>query len=154
MDTRIQILDTGRNSVNGAQIYAQVNSGNWIPLSGFTLSGNFGVSSTNHASFQEADASNLSFLPNEAAALQAPRFTLRGIVPADDNATIQNIIKLQRSKGIKQLTGGLGLIDSLPEASTTSPVYIHVIIKTVDFSEVYASDKKNITFTIQLEQVI
>lgn len=152
-DNKIQLLDTGKAEVGGSVIYTQANSGNWLDLSGFTLSGAFNGNKSNHVSFQEADDSNLTFMNNEMVAIQGPLFTLRGLIPASNTTTISTLISLHRSKGIKQLAGGMGLINALPEATGTNPKYINVIISRINFSEKYSTDKGNIDFVIELEQV-
>lgn len=151
----IQILDTGKRTPDGSVDYTQVNSGSWIDLYGFTLRGEFTNSSTNNAGQRDdtSDSTKLTFIPNETAAVIAPRFTIQGLVPSSSTETITNIVELGRTKGIKQLAGGLGLIEALPEASLTSPTFVYVIIKNITFSEVVATDVTNIAFTIQLEQV-
>lgn len=153
-NTLIRIKDTGARTVGGSVDYTQVGSGAWIDLSGFSLTGDFTVTGTNNVSFQEntSDTTLLTFQANEVSALQAPRLTLRGIVPATSTALITNIINLSRSKGIKRLTGGLGMIDAIPEVATDTYQYVSVIIKNITFTETVSGDDTNINFTIQLEQ--
>lgn len=155
-DTSIQILDTGKRVITGSVIYTQVNSGSWISLPGFNLTGEFTLNTTTNVGQRSRtdDSSFFSFTSNEVTNLQAPRLTLRGLVPASDTSTLTNIINLGRTKGVKQLAGGLGFIDALPEVLGTSPKYIYVIIKNITFSEVYSEDKSNVGFTIQMEQVL
>lgn len=155
VDSTIQIKDTGKRNTVGSVIYTQVNSGNWISLYGFTLTGEFTVNTTNNVTQRNdtGDSTLLTFESNEVAAIQAPRLTLRGLVPAASTSTITNIINLGRTKGIKQLAGGLGFIDAMPEVVSGTPNYIYVIVKNITFTEAVGTDNVNIAFTIQLEQV-
>lgn len=151
--TKIQIKDTGLNKVGGSVIYTPVASGAWISLSSFNLRGEFTVNTTDNQSLRSSDSSMLSFKSNELSTLLPPRFTLSGAVLATDNVTIQNIVKLGRSKGIKRITGGLAMISALPEKQVDTYDYISVIIKNITFSEIVADSKDYVAFTIQLEQV-
>jgi hypothetical protein len=153
--TIIQLKDTGLNKVGGSVVYNPVNSGTWIPIKGFTIRGEFTVNGTNNVTTltDTSNTSQLTFQSNELTAIQAPRFTLQGLVEASDATTIGHIINLGRSKGIKRLTGGLGMIAALPEVATDTYEYVSVLIKNITFSEVVANDTSFINFTIQLEQV-
>lgn len=151
----IQILDSGLNKVGGAILYPRVNSGSWIGLNGFTLRGEFTVTSTDHSSTLDdpSDSGKLTFKSNALTKVLTPRYTLQGVILASDSQKIKDIVELSRTKGIKQLSGGTGLIKALPEASLTSPVFIYVLVKNITFSEVEANGDTYINFTIQLEQV-
>lgn len=152
INQKVEIADTGKRNTTGSVVYTQVNSGTFFELPGFSLTGEFTVTTTNNVGFKNDpnDSTKLTFNSNETVALQAPRLTLRGIVPASSTSLITNIISLGRTKGIKQLKGGLGFINALPEVSSNA---IHVIVKNITFSEILRDDKSNIAFTIQLEQV-
>jgi len=152
-NTLIRIKDTGARTVGGTTVYTQIGSGAWLDLSGFSLTGEFTLNSTNNVAFKEDTNGHLTFQANEVSALQAPRFTIRGVVPASSSTLITQIVQLGRSKGIKRITGGLGLVDALPEVATDTYEYVSVIIKNITFTEIVKGDKVNIGFTIQLEQV-
>lgn len=152
VDSTIQILDTGKiNKDDSGTSYTQLNSGTWIDLSGFTLSGDFtNLLTSNEAARDDSTDSGLfTFNSNEKTMIQAPRLILRGLVLASATSTITNIINLGRKKSVLKMKGGLGFIEAMPEYSDG----IYVIIKNTNFSEVYKDTKSTINFTINLEQV-
>jgi len=155
MGTKIRLKDTGLNKVGGTVDYTAVNSGAWTDLSTFQLRGEFTVNTTNNVSTKtdSSNSSQLTFVPNEISAIQGPRFTLQGLVSATDTTLIANIINFERSKGVKRISGGAGLIAALPEVLTDTYNYVSVIVKNVTFSEVVKNGENYINFTIQLEQV-
>lgn len=155
MVIRYRLKDTGLDNVGGNLIYTPIDSGNWID---FNVSSNrfeFTVNTTNNVATRtnSTNASLMDFKSNEVSALMSPRFTLRGLVKASDAATINNLINLGRSKGIKRLSGGLGTISGLPEVQTDTYDYISVVIKNITVSEVINKDEDYADMTIQLEQV-
>ena len=163
-NSTISIKDTGLNKVGGTALYTPANSGNWLDLYGFSLNGEFNVNTTDNDAYRNEDSSNLTFSSNEISSINAPRFTLRGIVPLSTSATtIGHLLNMRTTKSVKLLTGGLGLIDNYSDAVSVvkgagNVNAIYVIITNVTFSEesVDTNDSGNeniVNFTIQLEQV-
>jgi hypothetical protein len=159
MGQQIKIKDTGLDKVGGSVTYSAVTYGidNWIDLDGFTFRGEFTVNTTNNVATKTTinyfSGESLDFQSNEIAALQAPRFTLQGLVSAGDSTKIRAIVNLGRTMGIKRISGGMGLINALPEVATDTYNYVSVIVKNITFSEVVSNGEDKINFTIQLEQV-
>lgn len=152
MSSTIRIKDTGLNKVGGTEVFTKINSGNWTELKGFSLRGEFGTQGTDYQSQRESGGL-LTWKSNEVTALMSPRFTLQGLVDATDATLIANIIKFGRSKGVKRITGGLGLIAALPEVATDTYSYVSIKINNITFTEVQANSTNYINFTIQCEQV-
>ena len=152
MTNVIRIKDTGLDKVGGTVTYTQIDSGNWIDLSGFVMRFEFTVLATTHQATQ-VDGDKLTFFPNEVTGVQAPRITLQGLIDATNATTISNIIQLNRTMGVKRLSGGIGVISGMPEKLTDTYDYISVIIKNITMSEVLSNDKEFANITIQLEQV-
>lgn len=158
---QVAFKDTGlAKASDSVGTYTAVYDG-WLLLSGFTCRGEFTVNTTDYASYrEESNGSVLSFKPNELTAILPPRFTIQGLLLATDSTRIEALIRMGRSKGIKQMAGGLGVISAIKEANEadvpnfTSHDYIYVLIKNITFSEVLAEDKAYVNFTIQVEQVI
>lgn len=155
----IRIKDTGLDVVGGTETHAKVTYGvdNWVPLNGFSLTGEFTVKGTNNEASRTSGnyfaGTALTYNPNEIAAIIPPRFTIRGLVNAEDSTLVRAIVNLQRTLGIKRLTGGIGLIDALPEVATDTYEYVSILIKNVTFTERIQNDKKYIDITINAEQV-
>lgn len=150
--TEIKILDTGkRNVADSGTTWTQMNSGTWINLKGFTLSGDFtnNITANDALSTNSSDTSLLTFSSNEKTMNMAPRFLLRGLVGASETSTMTNIVNLGRKKAVLKMKGGLGFIAALPEYSDG----VYVLIKNINFSETMANDTANVNFTINLEQV-
>lgn len=155
MANKIRIKDTGLNKVGGTVTYTPVNGGVWTNLDTFVMRGEFTVQTTNNDAQRTdpANSSNLTFESNEIAAIQAPRFTLQGTVLGSNSTLIKNIIQFGRSKGIKRLSGGAGIIEGMPEVANDTHDYISVIIKNITFTDNTKNSENYINFTIQLEQV-
>lgn len=153
-NTTIRLKDSGLDEVGGTAVYNQVNYGNWLPLDGFTLRGEFTVQKTEFASTRTdpTNESLLTFKANEIASVLPPRITIQGLVDATDVLTISDIVDMGRSKGIKRLTGGLGLIEATYDGADTY-AYWNVLITNITFSEVVRNGTSYINFTIQAEQV-
>lgn len=155
-DAAIYIRDSGKlKPSDSGTTYTQVNSGTWQQLNGFTISADF----TNDITSNDANRTNstyshlLTFNSNEVVQIQAPRFTLRGVVPITDTTAITNLINFSRSKGVKRIKGGLGLFDILSDIEAGTEDAIDVIFKNTNMTEIYNDDTSNISFTINLEQV-
>lgn len=156
----IIIKDTGKDAPNGTNLFTKINNGEWIELPSGSINFEFNTISTNYESMVVDETTNF-FKPqsNEVTAILPPRITVRCLVPATDTATIQNIILLGRSRGLKMLSGGLGVIDALPEAvdetyGTETRKAVYIIIKNIAPSEVIRNGTNYISFTIQMEQVV
>lgn len=161
-ETKVRIKDTGLNKVGGSLTYNQVDSGNWIDLATTRINYEFNTKTTSNEGSVVDSNGDLTFQSNEVSAIIPPRFTVSAWVLADDTQTIQNIIKLGRTQGVKRLTGGMGVISALPEKQvdlgTSNNVgvdldYISVIVKNVTPSEVKNNSTEYIKLTIQMEQV-
>lgn len=156
----IIIKDTGKDSPLGTEKFNKVNNGQWIELPSGSINFEFNIISTNYESMV-IDSSTGYFKPqsNEVSAVLPPRITVRCLVPADDTTTIKNIILLGRSRGLKLLSGGLGVIDAIPEAidetyGAENRKAIYVIIKNIAPSEIVRNGVNYTSFTIQMEQVV
>lgn len=152
----VRIKDTGK--VNGDDIsptYTQIDSGNWISFYGTQLS--FTLDTTFNdkvSSLTDPNAQHLiTYKSNEIGALKAPRITLRGVLETSDKQSLTNLTLLQRSKGIKQISGGAGFISALPEKKTDTYEYVNVIIKNLNVEEVVRNGTNYLKFTANLELV-
>jgi hypothetical protein len=154
VDASIYIRDTGKlKRADSSATYTRVNSGTWTELYGFTLTFDFQNDITSNDA-NRTDASNshlLTFNSNEVTQTQAPRMILRGHYPLSSGTSlIQHLINFSRSKGIKQIKGGVGTITAFPECADSA---IYVLFKNMNISEVYNDDTSGVAFTINLEQV-
>lgn len=151
MSKRIRIQDSG--ALN-SQTYENVGLPDWIELPSDRLTYEFTVKQSNHEAAVVGEGNSLTFNSNEVSAIIPPRFTVNFYIPATDTARINKLIALQRSKNIKKLTGGMGLISAIPEKFTEgSDDIIFINIKNMTGSEIISEDKEFIKFTLQLEQV-
>jgi hypothetical protein len=155
MSTTYRLKDTGLDKVGGTAVYTPVNSGNWITIP--TVSNRFEltVQTTDFGALRTnpSNTSLMDFKPNEVSSLLSPRMNIRALIDATNPTTITNIINLGRSKGVKRLSGGLGVISGMPEKATDTYDYISVLIKNITISEVIANGNTYADITIQLEQV-
>lgn len=148
----IRFKDTGLDEVGGSVLYSTINSGNWFTMYGFSITFEFTTLKSDNQSTQVSEG-EFVYINNEVAGVQAPRITLQGLVPVSDSTLIQNIVKLNRTIGIKRLSGGLGVINALPEVETDTYNYISVIVKNITIREELVNDTEYANITIQLEQV-
>lgn len=150
---RLRIKDTGLESVSGSEIYTKANSGNWLDLYGFTIAANYrNLVSTNEGHINE-DSSNFGHSENAQTGCAPPRYTIRGTVAAADATNIlTKLVAFRKSKGVKRLSGGLGVIDADKDGDDTYS-YINVIIVNLTISEVLASSTDYIDFTIEVLRV-
>lgn len=161
----LRIRDTGLDEVGGTEIYSKVEYGSendLIPLGSSRLNSEFTVNTTDYKSTRLSNG-ELDFVSNEISSVLPPRWQVNGLIPASNVEQIQAIRKLQTTLGIKELTGGLGLISAMPEKQTgtytpqngspTTYDFIHVIVKNVTMAEVLSRSTEYIQVTIQLEQV-
>lgn len=152
-NNKIEIKDSGLNEVGGSIVYTQINSGGWIELPSTRLNSEFTTKTTNNDSSID-DGTFFTFNSNEITAIISPRFTINCLIQASNSTLISNLIQIQRSPSIKQLTGGSGLISGLPDKIVDgSRDFVYVLIKNMTFSEVVAEGVNYIKCTIQLEQV-
>jgi len=156
---KIIIKDTGKNTPNGDIVFTQQNGGTWIEVPSGSLTFEFTTVSTNYESMLIDDATGY-FKPqsNEVSSVLPLRITLRGLVEATDTPTLTNLINLQRSRGLKLLSGGMGVINAMP--NTVEETYfsevrkcIYVIVKNVTMSEIVRNSANYVNITIQLEHV-
>lgn len=149
---KLRIKDTGQNTDSGSVIYTQVNSGSWFDLTGFSFIAEFTTLTSDHQT-QVVESGLFTFSPNDMVGIQAPRFTIQGLVESSNTSLIQNIIKLNRTLGVKRISGGSGIISALPESATDTYTYVPVIVKNITLSDVVRNGVDYVSMTIQLEQV-
>lgn len=156
---KIRIKDTGLNKVGGTKDFINITYGvdNWIPLDGFSLRHEFNVMTSDNQSTKTTgnyfSGQTLNFQSNEVTGIISPRLTLQGIVATSNATKIRALIGLNRTMGIKQLSGGAGIIDAYPEVATDTYNYISVIVRNFTISEVVLDGTEYAKITIQLEQV-
>jgi hypothetical protein len=155
MTTTYRLKDTGLGEVGGSQIYTPVNSGKWLEIPTVANRYELTVQTSDFTALRtnETNTSLMDFKSNEVSALMAPRMNIRALVNVTDATKISAIINMGRSKGIKRLSGGMGVISGMPEKDTDTYDYINVLIKNITISEVLSSDDTYADITIQLEQV-
>ena len=149
---KIRIKDTGLNRVGGTKIYSTV-SDDWIELHGMSLRHDLTVMTTDNQSTKINDDGELTFQSNEITGVQSPRLSLQGVVEISDVDMVKKLIKLDRTMGIKQLSGGAGIISAYPEAQNDTYDFIYVILKNFTIAEVVRDGTDYAKITIGLEQV-
>ena len=150
---KVRIRDTGKlNADDTSATYTAINGGNWLDLLGVSMRFEFTSTKTNNVATL-SDGDLLTFKSNQKSAVQSPRITIQGLVKSTESETIKTLVQMERSKTVQQISGGAGVIDALPEASSTSPVYIHAFITNLTYSEVVRNGTDYVDMTIQLEQV-
>jgi hypothetical protein len=158
---KIRIKDTGLNKVGGTEIHPKVASGAWLDLDGFRLTYEFNVLNTNVEAYKDITylgGKRLDYAKNAPTILVPPRITLQGIIKTADHAsgnmsTLQNLLLMRSTFGVKRISGGYGVIDILPEVATDTHKYISVIITNITVTEQSRDSTDTVAVTVQLKQV-
>ena len=161
----LKLKDTGLDKPDGTELYSKVtfNTDNFVPLGGTRLTSEFTTNATQGTTTRISNG-EFSFKNSEVTAVLPPRWQITGLIPASETELIKAIRKLQKTLGIKELTGGLGTISAMDEVriGTYTPEgggedisydYIYVIVKNITMSEVISNSVDYVNVTIQLEQV-
>ena len=152
MDNTVRIKDTGKATSDGDVVYTQYDNGNWIDLQGFNLTFESNTGSTAKVGYVTEDFSTLGYSKNETTVLYPMRITLRGTIKDVNPTLVANLLGLQKKKGVKQLSGGLGTINAIKDGTDTYD-YINVIITNITIGENLPVDRTNAGFTVQMVRV-
>ncbi len=148
---KIRIKDTGLNKVGGTKKYSTATD-DWVDLDGFQLRHEFTVMSSDNQA-PVIDDGKLTFTSNEITGIQAPRLTMQGVIATADINKLQLLLDMRRTLGIKEISGGAGIIPAYPGAYVDDYNCIAVILKNVTMSEVVKDGTEYANITIQMEQV-
>ena len=147
---KIQIEDTGTNVKNGAiSQFAKAVEG---PQNIFarTVSPEIDFLFSKNESKRLDSAGDLTYAPNTSESMNAPRLNIQCVFPLTELTTLQNVIKMGSTQGLKRLTGGLGTLATLPGAETEG---LYVIIRSFRIAERLTSGVDTVSVTMQFEVV-
>ncbi len=150
----LQIRDTGKKTKTGAVVYPTAFT-DYKTLPSGVVRADIDIIKTSHDGYDLDSAGNLAFIPNETTSLKATRFNITINFPyssPDEIFSFNEFINLRRTRGLKQIKGGIGTIDALSDGLSTNDIYC--IITAIKTQEVIASKgDKVIAVSLALEEV-
>lgn len=146
---KLEIQDTGLDSIGGSEVYSKAGTG-YLNLYATTMRPEFDAVGTNHESAR-LEGGVRKAASNEIISNLPTRITIQGLYQLSDINDFGTILEMQRTLGLKQLKGGLGILGVMPGSQVDDSVY--VIIRSIKPTEVINDSISTIGYTMQLEVV-